>query len=50
VLELDPFKGYLALDVRSVIHAMSTDLVVVPGGLTSQLHSVVNKHFKDHLK
>jgi hypothetical protein len=29
---------------------MTTDHVMVPGGLTSQLHIVVNKHFEDHLK
>jgi hypothetical protein len=50
VLELDLFKGHLVLDVRSLIYAMNTDLVVVPGGLTSHLHIVVNKHFEDHLK
>jgi hypothetical protein len=50
VLELDTFKGHLALDVRSVIHAMNIDLVVAPGVLTSHLHIVVNKHFENHLK
>jgi hypothetical protein len=53
MLVLDAFKGYLSPEVKSAIHAMNTDLVVTPGGMTSQLHVldvVVNKHFKDHLK
>jgi hypothetical protein len=53
MLVLDAFKGHLPPEVKSMIHAMNTDLVVVPGGMTSQLQVldvVVNKPFKDHLK
>jgi hypothetical protein len=53
MLVLDAFKGHLTPELRSVIHAMNTDLVVIPGGITSQLQVlevVVNKPFKDHLK
>lgn len=32
---LDDFKGHLTLDASGVFHAINTDLVVVPGGLTS---------------
>jgi hypothetical protein len=39
----DVFKGLLTLDVRSVIHAVCTSLVVITS-------CPVNKHFKDHLK
>jgi hypothetical protein len=51
MLVLDEFKGQLMPDVKSVFHAMNTDLVVIPGGMTSQLHVLdVNKPSKDHLK
>jgi hypothetical protein len=33
-----------------VIHAMNTDLEVIPGGTPSLLHIPVNKPFKDHSK
>jgi hypothetical protein len=46
---LDAFKGHLVLDVRSVIHAVNTDLVVILGA-KAQLHIPVNKLLKDHLK
>jgi hypothetical protein len=35
MLVLDAFEGHLILDVRSVIHAMNTDLVVIAGRTTS---------------
>jgi hypothetical protein len=35
MLALDAFKGHLTLNVRSVIHAVDTDLVVIPDGMTS---------------
>jgi hypothetical protein len=53
ILVLDAFKGHLIPEVRSAIHALNTDLVVIPGGMTSQfqvLDVIVNKPFKDHLK
>jgi hypothetical protein len=43
-------KVHLTLHTTSVVYAMNTDLAVVTGGLTSQLHTVVNKPFKDNLK
>jgi hypothetical protein len=49
---LDAFKGHLTLEVTSAIHAMNSDLVVIPGGLTSQLQVldvIVNKLFKDNV-
>jgi hypothetical protein len=30
MLVLEAFKDHLSLEVRSVIHAMNTDLVVIP--------------------
>jgi hypothetical protein len=33
---MDTFEGHLELDARSMIHAMNTGLVVIPGGMTSQ--------------
>jgi hypothetical protein len=50
---LDAFKSHLTPEVKSAIHAMNTDLVVISGGMTLQLQvlvAVVNKPFKDHLK
>jgi hypothetical protein len=52
---LDAFKGHLTPEMKATITSSSTntDLVVITGGKTSQLHAldaVVNKPFKDHLK
>lgn len=52
MLVLDAFKGHLTPDVKSKTASLKSDLVVIPGGLTSQLQVldvVVNKPFKDHL-
>jgi hypothetical protein len=35
MLVLDAFKGHLILDVRPVIHAMNTDLIIIARGMTS---------------
>jgi hypothetical protein len=35
ILMFDAFKGHLTLDIRSVIHAVHTDLAVISGGMTS---------------
>jgi hypothetical protein len=43
MLVLDALKGYLALDVRSVIHVMDTDLVAIPEEKSSELHILANK-------
>jgi hypothetical protein len=47
---LDIFKDHLTLSVTPVIYTMSIDLVVIPQGMISQLHVLVNEPFKDHLK
>jgi hypothetical protein len=55
MLVLDAFKGHLTPEVKATITggSINTDLVVIPGGMTSQLQVldvVVKKLFKDHLK
>ncbi|KAJ4432611.1 hypothetical protein ANN_21234 [Periplaneta americana] len=45
--------GHLTPEVKKKITALKTDLVVIPGGMTSKLQVldvVVNKPFKDHLR
>jgi hypothetical protein len=37
------FKGHSAPEIISVICAMNTDHVVIPGGMTSQLQVLLNK-------
>ncbi|KAJ8891683.1 hypothetical protein PR048_004212 [Dryococelus australis] len=34
---LDSFKGHLTPDVKNTAQDLNTDLVVIPGGITSQL-------------
>jgi hypothetical protein len=49
MLVLDAFKGHLTSEVKSAIHAMNTDLMVIPGGMTSQLQfldAAENKPFQ----
>jgi hypothetical protein len=46
----DQFKGPFTLEVRSVIHAMYSDLAAISGGMTSYLLVLVNKTFQNHLK
>jgi hypothetical protein len=53
MLVLDAFKSHLTPEVKSAIHAMNTDPVIIPGRMTYQLQVsdvVLNKPFKDHLK
>ncbi|KAJ4446805.1 hypothetical protein ANN_13503 [Periplaneta americana] len=53
MLVLDAFKGHLTLEVKKKITALKTDLVIIPGGMTSKLQVldvVVNKPFKDQLR
>lgn len=53
MLVLDAFRGHLTPDIKGTIRDMNTDLVIIPGGMTSQLQVldvVVNKPFKDHLR
>jgi hypothetical protein len=49
MLVLDSFKGYLTQQVENEMRKANTDLVVIPGGMTSQLQ-VLDKPFKDHLR
>jgi hypothetical protein len=55
MLVLDAFKGHLTPEAKATItgSSMNTDVVVIPGGMTSQLQVldvVVNRPFKDHQK
>ncbi|KAK0141224.1 Pogo transposable element with KRAB domain [Merluccius polli] len=53
MLVLDAFRGHLTEPVKSQVRAMNGDLVIIPGGMTSQLQVldvVVNKPFKDNLQ
>ncbi|KAJ8367215.1 hypothetical protein AAFF_G00324280 [Aldrovandia affinis] len=53
MLVLDAFRGHLTEPVKKQVKAMNGDLVIIPGGMTSQLQVldvVVNKPFKDHLR
>ncbi|KAK0153232.1 Pogo transposable element with KRAB domain [Merluccius polli] len=53
MLVLDAFRGHLTEPVKSQVRAMNGDLVIIPGGMTSQLQVldvVVNKPFKDNLR
>lgn len=53
MLALDAFRGHLTPQVKKEVEAMNTDLVIIPGGMTSQLQVldvVVNKPFKDHMR
>jgi hypothetical protein len=46
---LDTFKGYLIPDIKATISSTNTDLLVIPGGMMSQLQVldlVVNKPFR----
>jgi hypothetical protein len=50
---LNSFKGHLTQQVEEEMSKANTNLVVIPGGMTSQLQVldvVVNKPFKDHLR
>jgi hypothetical protein len=51
MLVLDAFRGHLTEKVKTVAsNLLNTDLVIIPGGMTSQLHVldvVVDKPFKD---
>lgn len=51
MLVLDAFKGLLTPEIKPAVtvSSMDTDLVVIHGGISSQLQTV-NKPFRDHLK
>jgi hypothetical protein len=53
LLSLNSFRGHLTQNTKTVLQACNTDLVVIPGGMTSilqALDAVVNKPFKDYLR
>jgi hypothetical protein len=53
MLVLDAFRGHLTQQVKEEMRKGNTDVLVIPGGMTSQLQVldvVVNKPFKDHLR
>ena len=52
VLVLDAFKWHLTDSVKNQLREMKTELVVIPGGMTSVLQPMdlsINKPFKDRL-
>ena len=53
MLVLDAFKGHLTDSVKNQLRKMNSELVVIPGGLTSMLQPMdvsFNKPFKDKLR
>lgn len=53
MLVLDAFRGHLTASVKQALRDGRTDLVVIPGGMTSTLQPldvVLNKPFKDRVR
>lgn len=53
MLVLDAFRGHLTASVKEALRDGKTDLVVIPGGMTSTLQPldvVLNKPFKDRVR
>ena len=53
MLVLDAFKGHVTDSVKDQLRKMETELVVIPGGMTSVLQPMdvsINKPFKDRLR
>lgn len=53
LLSLDAYRGHLTDPVKLAIKNTNSDLVTIPGGMTSQLQVLdvsINKPFKDHLR
>jgi len=53
MLVLDAFKGHVTDSVKDQVHKMKTELIVIPGGMTSMLQPMdvsINKPFKDRLR
>lgn len=53
MLVLDAFRGHLTESVKKKLDEERTELVVIPGGMTSQLQPLdvcLNKPFKDHVR
>lgn len=53
MLVLDSFRGHVTAEVKASLQKEKTDLVIIPGGMTSQLQVLdvaVNKPFKDKMR
>jgi hypothetical protein len=53
MLVLDAFKGHVTDSVKDQLRKMKTELVVIPGGMTSMLQPMdvsINKPFRDRLR
>jgi len=53
MLVLGAFKGHVTDSMKDQLHKMKTELVVIPGGMTSVLQPMdisINKPFKDRLR
>jgi len=53
MLVLDAFKGHLTDSAKNQLRKMKTELVVIPGGMTSVLQPMdvsINNRFKDRLR
>jgi len=53
MLDLDAFNGHLTDSVKNKFRKLKTELVVIPGGMTSVLQPIdvsINKPFKDRLR
>jgi hypothetical protein len=53
MLVLDAFRGHLSEELKVTLERKNCDLVVIPGGMNSQLQPLdvsVNKPFKDYLR
>lgn len=53
MLVLDAFKGHTTDQIKNLLKRENCELVVIPGGMTSQLQPLdvsINKPFKDHLR
>ena len=49
MLILDSFRGHMTDEVKKTLQHQKTDLIIIPGGLTSILQSLdvcINKPFK----
>lgn len=53
MLVLDAFRCHLADSVKKLLREPRTELIVIPGGMTSQLQPLdvcINKPFKDCIR
>ena len=53
VIVLDAFKGHLTDSVKNQLRKMNTEIVVIPGGMSSVLQPMdvsINKPFRDRLR